>query len=47
MQMVIGTAGNVADVTQAHALLHGDEIAAFGDAYYHGVESGWKIAANR
>ena len=29
---VIGTAGNVADVTQAHALLHGDEIAALGDA---------------
>ena len=25
---VIGTAGNVSDVTQAHALLHGDEIAA-------------------
>jgi hypothetical protein len=26
-----GTAGNVSDVTQAHALLHGDEIAALGD----------------
>ena len=35
---VIGTAGNVADVTQAHALLHGDEIAALGDAGYQGVE---------
>jgi IS5 family transposase len=35
---VVGTAGNVADVTQAHALLHGDESAAFGDAGYQGVE---------
>ena len=35
---VIGTAGNVGDVTQAHALLHGDEIAALGDAGYQGVE---------
>ncbi|CDG83666.1 transposase DDE domain protein [Janthinobacterium agaricidamnosum NBRC 102515 = DSM 9628] len=35
---VIGMPGNVADVTQAHALLHGDEIAAFGDAGYQGVE---------
>ena len=31
---VIGTAGNVADVTQAHGLLHGDETAALGDASY-------------
>jgi len=35
---VVGTAGNVSDVTQAHALLHGDEVAAFGDAGYQGVE---------
>ena len=35
---VVGTAGNVSDVTQAHALLHGDEIAALGDAGYQGVE---------
>ena len=35
---LIGTAGNVADVTQAHALLHGNEIAALGDAGYQGVE---------
>jgi IS5 family transposase len=35
---LIGTAGNVSDVTQAHALLHGDEIAALGDAGYQGVE---------
>jgi IS5 family transposase len=35
---VVGTAGNVADVTQAHTLLHGDEIAALGDAGYQGVE---------
>ena len=35
---VIGTAGNVADVTQAHALLHGGETVALGDAGYQGVE---------
>ena len=35
---VIGTAGNISDVTQAHALLHGDETLAFGDAGYQGVE---------
>ena len=35
---VIGTAGNVADVTQAQALLHGDETTAFGDAGYQGIE---------
>jgi IS5 family transposase len=35
---VIGTAGNVSDVTQAGALLHGDETVALGDAGYQGVE---------
>jgi IS5 family transposase len=35
---LIGPAGNVADVTQAGALLHGDEIAALGDAGYQGVK---------
>jgi IS5 family transposase len=35
---VMGTAGNVADVTQAGALLHGEEIAALGDAGYRGVQ---------
>jgi IS5 family transposase len=34
---VIGTAANVNDVTQAGALLHGEEQAAFGDAGYQGV----------
>lgn len=34
---VMGTAANVADVTQAGALLHGDETHAFGDAGYRGV----------
>jgi len=34
---VIGTAANVNDVTQAGALLHGDELDAFGDAGYRGV----------
>ena len=35
---VAGTAANVSDVTRAHALLHGDETVAFGDAGYQGVE---------
>ena len=35
---VIGTAGNVSDISQAQALLHGDEQAAFGDAGYLGIE---------
>lgn len=35
---VVGTAANVNDVTQAGALLHGDETAAFGDAGYRGVD---------
>lgn len=34
---VIGTAAIVNDVTQAGALLHGQEEAAFGDAGYQGV----------
>lgn len=35
---VIGTPANVADVTQAHDLLHGEEKVVFGDAGYIGVE---------
>ena len=35
---VVGTAANVSDVTQAQALLHGDETDVFGDAGYQGVE---------
>jgi IS5 family transposase len=34
---VEGTAANVADVTVAHALLHGDEDIVFADAGYQGV----------
>jgi IS5 family transposase len=36
---VIGTPANIADVTQAHDLLHGEEKVAFGDAGYIGVEA--------
>ncbi len=32
------TAANVADVTEANSLLHGEEVRAFGDAGYQGVE---------
>lgn len=35
---VRGTAGNVNDVVEANALLHGDESEAFGDAGYQGVD---------
>jgi len=35
---LVGTAANVGDITQAGALLHGDETHAFGDAGYRGVD---------
>ena len=34
---VIGTAANVCDVTQGHALLHGEETVVFADAGYQGA----------
>ena len=34
---VVGTAANVNDVTQAHALVHGEEADIFADAGYQGV----------
>jgi IS5 family transposase len=53
---VIGTAANVSDVSQTHALLHGEESDVFGDAGYQGVEkrpenqcskADWHIAMKR
>jgi IS5 family transposase len=41
---VVGTAANVNDVTQARALLHGEEVHAFGDARYQGAHK-WPGAA--
>lgn len=38
------TAANVSDVSQTHALQHGDETEVLGDAGYQGVE---KRAENR
>jgi IS5 family transposase len=35
---LVGTAANVNDVTQAHALLHGEETDVFADAGYRGVD---------
>lgn len=35
---LLTTPANTHDVTQAHALLHGEETAALGDAGYQGVE---------
>ena len=37
MHTVIGTAANVNDVTQGHALLHGKETVVFADAGYQGA----------
>lgn len=34
---MVGTAANVNDVTQAHALLHGEETDVYADAGYQGV----------
>ncbi|BAW21883.1 ISPsy2, transposase (plasmid) [Pseudomonas putida] len=53
---VVGTAANVADVTQVDKLLHGEENLVCGDAGYTGVEKRtehdgreviWQIAARR
>ena len=55
---VEGTAANVSDISQAHALLHGDEVRAGADAGYIGVEKrpeiialgreiDWRIAGKR
>lgn len=53
---VVGTSANVSDVSQAHALLHGHEEEAFGDAGYVGVDKRdemkgksvkWSVAAKR
>ena len=35
---VVGTAAHVSDVSQTHALLHGEETEVFADAGYQGVE---------
>lgn len=35
---LVGTAANVADVTQFDQLLHGEEIYVYGDAGYIGVD---------
>ena len=44
---VVGTAASVNDVTQAGALLHGEETVAFGDAGYQGVHKRPEAAAPR
>ncbi|ADG20745.1 IS5 family transposase [Paraburkholderia atlantica] len=53
---VVGTSANVSDVSHAHALLHGHEEEAFGDAGYIGVDNRdemkdkpvkWHVAAKR
>jgi IS5 family transposase len=48
---VVGTAANVNDVTQGHALLHGEETVVFADAGYQGAAKrpeatgvAWQIA---
>lgn len=55
---VSGTAANVADIAQAHAVLHGEEKEVYADAGYTGVEKRpeiatrntgvqWRVAAKR
>ena len=53
---VVGTAAHVSDVSQTHALLHGEETEVFGDAGYQGVEKReenrqtpvkWQVAMKR
>jgi IS5 family transposase len=53
---VVGTSANESDVSQAHALLHGHEDHAFGDAGYTGVDKRdemqgksvkWQVAVKR
>jgi len=41
---VTGTAANVADIAQTHALLHGQEKEVFADAGYLGVEKREEIS---
>lgn len=43
VRTAIGTAANVSDVTQAHALLHGEAEMVLGDAGYRGVEKRQEI----
>lgn len=56
MHSVVGTAANVADVTQVDKLLHGDENVVCADAGYTGVQKRtehdgreviWQVAARR
>ena len=42
---VTGTAANVADIAQTHALLHGQEKVVYADAGYLGIEKRAEIAA--
>ena len=35
---VRGTSGHVSDIAEGNALLHGQEVVAFGDAGYQGIE---------
>ena len=43
VQTVTTTAANTHDVTQAHALLHGEEEVVFADSGYRGVEKRQEI----
>jgi transposase, IS5 family len=43
---VTGTAANVADIVETHALLHGEEKHVFADAGYTGVEKREELAAH-
>jgi IS5 family transposase len=42
---VTTTPANAHDVTQAHALLHGEEMDVFGDSGYRGVDKRQEVRA--
>ncbi|NUX98839.1 IS5 family transposase [Paraburkholderia youngii] len=44
---VVGTAANVHDITEAHALLHGQETDVYADAGYQGIEKRCETGAVR
>ncbi|MGF6472295.1 IS5 family transposase [Paraburkholderia youngii] len=44
---VVGTAGNVHDITEAHALLHGQETDVYADSGYQGIEKRRETGAVR
>ncbi|MGF6536930.1 IS5 family transposase [Paraburkholderia youngii] len=47
VRTVVGEAGNVHDITEAHALLHGQETDVYADSGYQGIEKRRETGAVR